>query len=59
MTKPVNPYLRGQADGKAAAPRDVPPEYKPGSEEADLYLQGYDSGQAKNAKSFVDHNNAL
>jgi hypothetical protein len=47
--KPVNPYLRGQADGKAAAPRDVPAEYKPGSEDADLYLQGWDSGQQQNA----------
>lgn len=46
MVKPKNPYLLGQADGKAGKAKEPPGE--PGSEVHDLYCQGWDSGQQKN-----------
>jgi hypothetical protein len=51
---PVNPFLAGQQAGREAAPRDPP--YKPGSQEFETWLEGYDDGQKQNADKFREHN---
>jgi hypothetical protein len=49
-TKPVNPYLAGQQAGRNAEPIDNNP-HKPGTEDFDLWRQGWHSGQEGNRQS--------
>lgn len=48
--KPDNPYLAGQQAGREGAPKEPP--HKPGSEDFDLWSQGWDSGQQHNLDKF-------